>query len=387
MLASGARIKETSATTGTATYVLDGAQTGFQAFSVLGAGNLCEYFATDGTGWEEGIGTVLTGPNRLERTHVLRSSNSNNPVSWVGAGPRTLRCGPISAFGVPRVVSKSVAGASDVTLTQSEQRCSVLTLTGALTGNISVIFDTTPWELTVINETTGNFTLTVKVAGQPGAESYQGRASRYANNGVDMKKAGDDPPPGIILDYAASAVISGYALACDGANVSRTGANSALFNKVGTTWGVGDGSTTFAVPDLRRRATIGSGGTAVSGPANTVGSVGGSETHTLSQAETPVKNHNHTLNFSDPGHPHGQNYSAAGDAQGPAFRDGGGSASAVEEIAPSDLNANNTRSNTRLTTDSATTGISVSANAASDATANAHPNMQPSAVVTKMIKL
>ena len=57
---------------------------------------------------------------------------------------------------------------------------------------------------------------------------------------------------------------------------------------------MGDGSTTFTLPDLRRKTTIGAGGTAISGPANTVGSSGGAETHTLTTAEMPSHTHSYS---------------------------------------------------------------------------------------------
>ncbi len=56
-------------------------------------------------------------------------------------------------------------------------------------------------------------------------------------------------PPGSVLAFAAVTAPAGY-LACNGALVSRS-TYAALFAAVGTTYGVGDGATTFALPDLR----------------------------------------------------------------------------------------------------------------------------------------
>lgn len=56
-------------------------------------------------------------------------------------------------------------------------------------------------------------------------------------------------PPGTIISYGHSGVPSGF-LTCNGAAVSRS-AYSALFAAIGTTYGTGDGSTTFNLPDLR----------------------------------------------------------------------------------------------------------------------------------------
>lgn len=64
-------------------------------------------------------------------------------------------------------------------------------------------------------------------------------------------------PVGIVLPYGGSAAPAGWFL-CDGATYSRT-TYSALFAVLGTSYGAGDGSTTFGVPDLRGRVPVGVG--------------------------------------------------------------------------------------------------------------------------------
>lgn len=56
-------------------------------------------------------------------------------------------------------------------------------------------------------------------------------------------------PIGMVFPFAANSEPSGF-LECDGSAISRT-TYSALFAIIGTTWGAGDGSTTFNIPDLR----------------------------------------------------------------------------------------------------------------------------------------
>lgn len=63
--------------------------------------------------------------------------------------------------------------------------------------------------------------------------------------------------PGTILPFAGTTVPAGY-LACDGAAISRSTYKD-LFNIIGTTWGTGDGSTTFNLPSLVDRYPIGAG--------------------------------------------------------------------------------------------------------------------------------
>jgi len=181
------RVYETSTTTGTGTYTLAGAVTGFQAFSVMGAGATCPYFATDDTNWEVGIGTIGTGPSTLARTTILASSNAGSAVNW-GSGTRKIRCGLPADMAIPRALSKSVAGSSDVTLTADEQRRDILVFTGALTGNISVIVDATVWGWpAVYNNTTGAYTLTVKVSGQTGVVVPRASVFPLYCDGTDVK--------------------------------------------------------------------------------------------------------------------------------------------------------------------------------------------------------
>lgn len=83
------RVKETSTTTGTGTFTLAGASTGFQSFSVIGNGNQTYYTITDGTNWEVGIGTYTSSGTTLSRDTILESSNAGSAVNW-GAGSKDV---------------------------------------------------------------------------------------------------------------------------------------------------------------------------------------------------------------------------------------------------------------------------------------------------------
>lgn len=98
-----------------------------------------------------------------------------------------------------------------------------------------------------------------------------------------------DDPAGTLKDFGGGTVPEGQ-LALDGAAVSRT-TYAALFNEWGTTWGAGDGSTTFGLPDSRRRVSVGAGGAGTGTLGNAVGNTGGAETHTLTTPEMPAHNH------------------------------------------------------------------------------------------------
>lgn len=81
--------------------------------------------------------------------------------------------------------------------------------------------------------------------------------------------------------------------ACDGAAYNRSGGSwAALFGKIGTTYGAGNGTTTFNVPDLRNRTMLGAG-TGIGLTARTLGQSGGSSTAAMSIATMP--SHQHSL--------------------------------------------------------------------------------------------
>lgn len=81
-------------------------------------------------------------------------------------------------------------------------------------------------------------------------------------------------PVGAITAFGGATAPTGWAL-CDGSQLNRLTYQS-LFNIVGTTYGAGDGSTTFNVPDLRQKFPLGK---AASGTGASLGSTGGAIDH------------------------------------------------------------------------------------------------------------
>lgn len=103
---------------------------------------------------------------------------------------------------------------------------------------------------------------------------------------------------------------------CDGAAISRT-TYATLFSLIGTTFGVGDGSTTFNLPNIEDRVVKGW----KSGGSEDVGATGGSKTPTVS--------------ITDPGHTHTETTTNAGRAPGTAVGDGLGTGSSATGISAS----------------------------------------------------
>lgn len=96
-----------------------------------------------------------------------------------------------------------------------------------------------------------------------------------------------ETPIGTILPFGSSNVPSGY-MVCDGRALSRTTYNE-LFSVIGTTYGSGDGSTTFNIPNLKGKVSVGLDSNDTS--FDELGETGGEKEHTLTIKEIPSHNH------------------------------------------------------------------------------------------------
>ena len=83
------RVQETSTTTGTGTFTLAGAVSGFQSFSVIGNANTTYYAIVGGAEWEVGLGTYTSSGTTLSRDTILESSNGGTAVNF-SAGTKNV---------------------------------------------------------------------------------------------------------------------------------------------------------------------------------------------------------------------------------------------------------------------------------------------------------
>jgi microcystin-dependent protein len=95
---------------------------------------------------------------------------------------------------------------------------------------------------------------------------------------------------GIVVGFGSSVIPDGWLL-CDGSAISRT-VYADLFGILGTTFGVGDGSTTFNLPDCKGRIIV------VKGTSYNLGTIGGNTTITLVSANMPAHAHSITAGGS-----------------------------------------------------------------------------------------
>jgi len=146
-------------------------------------------------------------------------------------------------------------------------------------------------------------------------------ATKYDFDGANLSDI-EGIPTATIIPWSDSSVPAGY-LECNGQAVSRS-TYSALFTLVGTTYGAGDGSSTFNIPDIQDRCIVSKSNNkalASSGGANTVactGNVAGSTANaTLSTPQLASHSHGQASQFNGPGR--------TGSSQGGRYdRSGGG---------------------------------------------------------------
>lgn len=239
----------------------------------------------------------------------------------------------------------------------------------------------------------------VLIAGTPYVVTYEAGVGEFL-----LHNFAGNPwlvPLGSGMDYwGTTAPNSSFAFAY-GQAISRT-TYSTLFTLFGTTYGTGDGSTTFNLPDKRGRVVAGldnMGGSdagrlsstyfgAVSGQdGNTLGHTGGAESHTLTTAQ--LASHTHTA--TDAGHTHtgtaashthvGPSGIFAGTTQTGAT---GGSAFTAP-ASPTDMSGTTTGASGALTLSVNSGTASITVNSAGSG--SAHPVVQPTIAANYIIRI
>lgn len=143
--------------------------------------------------------------------------------------------------------------------------------------------------------------------------------------------SGASVPVGTIQMYGGSTAPSGWLL-CDGSAINRT-TYASLYSVISTTYGSGDGSTTFNVPDLRGRTAVGAGtgvypGTSTNLTARSLGDMNGHEA---------LQSHNHNAasnGYTVPGKDGGWNWRQTNSGTSTNYKNTpmGGSSAAVASI-------------------------------------------------------
>ena len=134
------RVKETSTTTGTGTFDLDGAADGFETFvSAIGDGNSTYYCIFGGTEFEVGQGTVTdAAPDTISRDVVISSSNGDALVNF-SAGDKQVFCTlPASKTPSPSMDATTYVTTHSTTISEDQtMESGVLAGPVTITGNVT----------------------------------------------------------------------------------------------------------------------------------------------------------------------------------------------------------------------------------------------------------
>ena len=211
---------------------------------------------------------------------------------------------------VGRTAKSTTGGAT--ALTQAECRKAFLDISGTLSGDATFTVPTKKNRWIVTNSCAGDFAVLFTTSGGTATSIPAGCSIDVYCDGTDVFRT-DRHQVGEMF-YSANATVPNGAYECTGAAISRTGRGIDLFAKTSTTWGVGNGSSTFNIPDgytagrfLRSRTasvSIGSSQTdqnkahthtGTTGGTTATGSIDLQGTHNHGGATSTDGTHNHTV--------------------------------------------------------------------------------------------
>lgn len=280
---------------------------------------------------------------------ITPTSNTSSNIGSSGMFFNTLHSRNARLIGNLTVSANAATGNLTVTGTGS------ISSNLAVTGNVNIAA-TTPSALTVSGGASVGANLTVSgtifTPTLPPSTSNTAVATTAFVQSVSL-------PSGSLMMWPASVAPSGWLL-CSGAAISRS-TYAALFAVIGTTFGAGDGSTTFNLPDYTNRSPVGAGG------LYSIGATGGSK-------DAVVVSHTHTATSTatDSGHTHTY------------LRDN------YEEVGDTWAGSTSTRgadSGTTTATSSGSANVSVTTTINSAGVSGTNANMPPYLVINFIIKI
>jgi len=339
------------------------------------AGEIAFIFA-DGAGsgaavTKVNVGAKLGDDLDVNGKSIVTTSNGNIVLAPNGTGDVQVDADTLRVGDADADATITTNGTGDLTLS---------TNSGTNSGTI-VIADGANGDITVAPNGTGKFTITGSNIVFEGAtaddhettfaitDPTADRTITFPDSSGTVALSADVSsavPAGSVIATARTSAPTGYLL-CDGSAVSRS-TYSDLFSAISTTYGTGDGSSTFNVPDLRGRVVAGQddmGGSSANrltdqtGGLNgdTLGDTGGSETHTLTTAQLAAHTHgagSYQTSFTKLANQSGDNFTAR-----PATTEG---------------------------SSTSTQTYTVTGTSGSTGSGSAHNNVQPTIILNYMIK-
>jgi len=218
---------------------------------------------------EDNVSTADSGEVAVDGATVITLTDVGSAVNLWNISNAASGNGPIlAASGTDTNVAGNISSKGSGQLNLDAGATGKVVIGASSTGNIELK------RATVVN-------VSVSVTG-----------TLTASSTVTLLNATIDVLPAGVVMASAGTLAAGW-LECNGAAVSRT-TYAKLFTSISTTYGAGDGSTTFNLPDMSRRVIMGRGGSGSGTIASTIGSIGGAETHTLTTTQMPAHDHTYT---------------------------------------------------------------------------------------------
>jgi microcystin-dependent protein len=190
----------------------------------------------------------------------------------------------------------------DTTLTDDQARPALIEITGGISSNVNVIVPARTKQWTIVNRTAGNFPVRIKTASGTGYALPKDLPCVLFCDGDDVYPTdGAGSVPIGCMVYALSTTVPDNYIEANGAAISRT-TYARLFAVLGTTWGIGNGTSTFNLPDHSDRYMRGRSGTNVLGTLldqaiqshTHAGSVAEGGTHSHTGTTGAAGSHSHT---------------------------------------------------------------------------------------------
>ena len=261
--------------TNTEIWTVDNISAPTSALSPVLSGNVTVSSNSSGTALkvtQTGTGAIFVAQNSADPNLIPFIVNASNNVGIQTSAPGA---------------ALDVANNGAIWLSNSGVARSIISADGSNSyysaeGARSIILKANGTTLFTINTTNATATIPIVLPADP-TTALQASTKQYVDTVM---------PSGMIMPFAGTSAPTSW-LACNGAAISRS-TYATLYNAIGTTWGVGDGSTTFNVPDLRGTFLRGTGTNGTYGTA--VGQAVGT------YAADTYLNHSHGI--SDPGHSH-----------------------------------------------------------------------------------
>lgn len=210
----------------------------------------------------------------------LEAITANRGWDWNGGNRVTFYKGDTDAIEARDIINGQLLYNTETGETALDDNNNRI-VTGS--GNVISVSNSAP-----ANPATKEWIKPITINGTDTAEEYF-RDSNNSWKKILTEPSGDTLPIGAITQFSGETAPTNWLL-CNGQAISRTD-YAELFGVIGTTYGTGDGSTTFNLPDLRGRVPVGLKSSDASFDA--LGETGGEKNHTLTVNE--MASHGHSL--------------------------------------------------------------------------------------------